>query len=230
MMDVTHRLSRVPTKLELEAYLCALEAHEIYKQATIQRKGKTADKTPVTEAIADVLLRNDLLCSIKKITRKASFFTGHSKEMAIPHSNRREEILAIELYKACPFVVDYQVPLKSKRTDIAGKIDLMLQKNDALFLSELKAEKSEESLLRAVLEVETYWRILDEDKLLKDFSNHEIQAVTVKKAIIIFRESRQAKELENPIFSTVVSLMELYDIEVICADDLKEMSVLTFGL
>ncbi len=229
-MVVTRRLSRVPTKLELEAHLCDLEAREIYKQPAIQRKGNTVDKVPVTEAIADILLRKDMLSSIQKITREASYFAGHSKEMAIPHSNRKEEILAIELYKTCSFVVDYQVPLKSKQTDIAGKIDLLLQKDDALVLGELKAEKSEESLLRAVLEVETYWRILDKDKLLKDFARQGIQAAAVKKAIIIFRESRQAREFENPVFSSVVALMKLYGIKVICADDLKEMSALSFGM
>ena len=68
-------------------------------------------------------------------------------------------------------VIDYQVPLKSKQSDRAGKIDLMTfdESTGILRLIELKAPKSKETLLRCVLEIYTYYKTVDMNELLRSY-------------------------------------------------------------
>ena len=61
-------------------------------------------------------------------------------------------------------IFDYEFPLNSVRSDKLGKIDLLSYNdaNDVLYLVEAKRphESSSESLLRAVLEIQTYYQVL----------------------------------------------------------------------
>lgn len=73
-------------------------------------------------------------------------------------------------------VLDYQIPLKDKQDDKACKMDLMSFKEDenTLYILELKVPKKNtgeetETLLRSVLEIYTYSKQVDQEKLLNDF-------------------------------------------------------------
>ena len=74
-------------------------------------------------------------------------------------------------------ILDYQVPLKNTNADKdLGKIDLIsagdgtkLGSKKVYFL-ELKKDDSKETLLRCILESFTYSKIIDKEKLCKDFS------------------------------------------------------------
>ena len=74
-------------------------------------------------------------------------------------------------------IKDYQVPLKDTLKDSGiGKIDLISFNEDikTLFLIELKCRGSSDTLLRALLESYTYYKIVDKTKLKNDFfSNQE---------------------------------------------------------
>ena len=45
-------------------------------------------------------------------------------------------------------IIDYQVPLKSRLCDKAGKFDLLSQTDDAVYILELKQRNSDDTLLR----------------------------------------------------------------------------------
>lgn len=57
-----------------------------------------------------------------------------------------------EVFPGIGIVLDYQVPLKNRREDKAGKVDLISLNEDNLYLLELKRQDSNETMLRCVLE------------------------------------------------------------------------------
>lgn len=93
-------------------------------------------------------------------------------------------------------VVDYEVPTRNRgdNTSHTGKIDLVLKKGDIVYVTEVKYFKSIESLLRCMLEIQTYYGTLNE----KFFIKYGCSKETLKKAILIDKESFAYSQLELP--------------------------------
>ena len=148
-----------------------------YKRGFVNYSGKTSDtKEYYTEVVAEWLLGNlQLLKKIEMKSRTASYKTSsHKGTTQRESSNRTEERLAMEMFRNGDLpvlgkVIDYQTPLKDIQKDNAGKIDLLTFDGSVLRLLELKVPNSKETMLRCVLEGYTYFKIVDEVKLLKDF-------------------------------------------------------------
>lgn len=139
--------------------LNTIESNKLYNHKMVNYKGLTTDTQEFyTEIIAEYLLSNlQYLDTISVRPRESGYrVASHSKGMNIPTSNRSEEVLAIKLYKENPCILDYQFPLKNKRADESGKIDLLFEYENNIVIGELKKDGSNETLLRAILEVETY--------------------------------------------------------------------------
>jgi len=144
-----------------------------YKSNFINYRGITSDTHEYyTEVVAEWLLLNmNVLDGIKPIPREASYYTpSHDGFTEKINSNRTEERIAMEMFKQGEIadfgkIIDYQTPLKNKRSDKAGKIDLLSFENKTLRILELKEPESTESMLRCVLEGYTYWKIANREKL-----------------------------------------------------------------
>lgn len=158
-----------------------LDIKTFYQADIINYRGKTSDTEEYyTEVIAEFVCNNidKYVSSIPMITRKASYRTA-SHLGKVPTSNRKEETIAIQMFNQSdkndytyPFIgkiIDYQTPLKSKKTDIAGKIDLLSFDGQTLYILELKKPDSTETMLRCVLEGFTYKQTVDNKKLLLNF-------------------------------------------------------------
>ena len=94
-------------------------------------------------------------------------------------------------------IIDYQTPLKNIRADKAGKIDLLAynEEEKILRILELKKPDSEETMIRCVLEAYTYLKVVDKDKLLKDFG---LQKNTkIKACPFVFYGKEQYKEMQQ---------------------------------
>jgi hypothetical protein len=96
--------------------------------------------------------------------------------MDLCESNREEEMFAKRItglrLPEIGIVLDYQVPLKNTSKDIGlGKIDMISfnEETDTLHLIELKYEKNNETLLRAILESYTYYKRIDQNKMKDDY-------------------------------------------------------------
>lgn len=174
-----------------------------YKQGFVNYKGKTSDtKEWYTEIISEWLLaRLDLLESIPTITREKTYKTPtHDGKHLNATSNRKEEMIAKEIFRqgTLPIlgdILDYQTPLKNKRADSSGKIDLLSYDGKTLRLLELKEPDNKESMLRCVLEGYTYSKIVDIKKLLKDFklpSNTKVLA-----GALVFNKKNHHCELQE---------------------------------
>lgn len=147
-----------------------------------------------TEVIAANLLDNiNMLKEIKTITRQNSYNAGHKKKENDPLSPRHEEQTARsmmgETYDYIGKIIDYQTPLKDVQADVAGKIDLLAWNKEkaCAYILEFKMPESKETLLRCVLEAYTYWRIVDSEKLLRDFNIPA--STTLRKAVLVHQGS-----------------------------------------
>lgn len=164
-----------------------LDMPVFYQQDFVNYSGKTTDtKEYYTEVVTEWLIGNlQLLNQIPQITRTASYKTPtHHGWTTRANSNRLEERIAMAMFrqKGLPclgLVLDYQTPLKNKRSSRTGKIDLLAYDGAMMRVMELKEQESKETMLRCVLEGYTYLKTADIEKLLQDFalpSSTKVQA------------------------------------------------------
>jgi len=187
------------------------EMWKFYSQDFVNYRGKTSDKERdyYTEIIAEWLLDNiELFNDIKMISRENSYkVDSHDGKNKDKDSNREEEKIAMKLFdlsenqgkvfEIIGKIIDYQTPLKDIQTDKAGKIDLLAynEEEKILRILELKKPDSEETMLRCVLEAYTYLKVVDKDKLLKDFG---LQKNTkIKACPFVFYGKEQYKEMQQ---------------------------------
>lgn len=187
-----------------------------YKQPFINYRGKTEDTDEFfTEVIAEFLCGRitEFVNGITAITRESSYKTpGHDGVIKDLDSGREEEIIAMKMYdKNYDFIgklIDYQTPLKNKRTDEAGKIDLLAYDGTTLRILELKKPDSTETMLRCVLEGYTYLKTANIAKLLDNF---KLPSDTIVKACpFVFKNGEQHSEMQE-IRPHLKRLMDLLD-------------------
>jgi hypothetical protein len=207
---------------ELKAALKSPET--LYQQDFIKRIG-IVENNSFIEAYSDILLKNLWqLDKIKIISRKKYLFQHKKQSKRIAGSNRKEELKVIEWINKdigeLGLVIDYQVPLKSKEGDKAGRIDFISIKNHAAFLVEFKLE-SEESLLKAILEIETYSRIIDLERLKKELMVEKNCSLTgFKKAVLFDKKSKMYKQyLDLNKTPGLKILLEKLNIEIYILED-----------
>ena len=204
-----------------------------YKRKVVNYRGTTSDsKEYYTEVVAEWILKNIYLFDyIKPITREKSYkVDSHDGKNKDNDSNREEEKIAMKLFDLSQNqgkvfdvigkIIDYQTPLKDIQTDKAGKIDLLAynenEEEKTLRILELKKPDSEETMLRCVLEAYTYLKVVDKDKLLKDFGLPE--DTEIKACPFVFYDGEQYKEMQQDR-EHLKKLIEKLGIEVIYLEE-----------
>lgn len=193
---------------------------EFYKQPFVNYRGKTTDTDePYTEVVAQWCLDNfGKFDEIPRITRTHdSYNQHHTGETEHDTSCRNEERIAMDLFNQSKTpdgvgtamrIIDYQTPLKEKRGDHAGKIDLLGYDGDELLILELKDEDSEETMLRCVLEGYTYLKTVDREKLIADFASElGSEPKGVAACPLVFEDGYQARSMGQDM-PTLDALME----------------------
>ena len=203
----------------------------LYRWEGLNYKGRTHDSAKLYgEVISNKLLNYiDQFNEINTITRKSSYIVDEHEKAEIKKLERqenssigkreekiirKEERIAKDLcggnYKHIGKIVDYQVPLKDYNEEnknvSVGKIDIISvcenEKDPMVFLLELKAPESEETMLRCVLEGYTYYKVLDKEKLLKDMKDKGLlkrdpKEYRVVVAPLVFEGSQPYKDVEE---------------------------------
>jgi len=161
--------------------------------------------------IKELFEKNDKL----KITRNSTYIRKehenieNEKDLLINDPDQREKLMAKNLYlrKELGFlgkIKDYQTPIPNTDDDIGvGEVDLLAyyEKDKILSIIELKNNKNQETLLRAILEITTYYYQLDREKLIKDFVNYFGLSVIepIRKIVLIYNNSDLHKQYSNEI-------------------------------
>ncbi len=183
-----------------------------YKRKVVNYRGTTSDsKEYYTEVVAEWILKNIYLFDyIKPITREKSYKAdSHDGKIKNEDSGREEEMIAMKLFDSSQNqgkvfdiigkIIDYQTPLKDIQTDKAGKIDLLAynekENPKTLRILELKRPNSDETMLRCVLEAYTYLKVVDKDKLLKDFGLPK--NTKIKACAFVFYGGEQHQEMQK---------------------------------
>ena len=202
-----------------------------YKRKVVNYRGTTSDsKEYYTEVVAEWILKNIYLFDyIKPITREKSYKAdSHDGKIKNEDSGREEEMIAMKLFDSSQNqgkvfdiigkIIDYQTPLKDIQTDKAGKIDLLAynEEEKILRILELKRPDSKETMLRCVLEAYTYLKVVDKDKLLKDFGLPE--NTKIKACPFVFYGKEQYKEMQEDR-KNLKELIEKLEIEVIYLEE-----------
>ncbi|MDR1793738.1 MAG: hypothetical protein LBR36_09955 [Bacteroidales bacterium] len=167
----------------------------LYTEKFVNYKSKFRDGRKYSEIVAETILNNlNKFDNIQTITRQRSYKTEEHDGKATTgrnssNSNRSEEYIAMSMFKLkyeyIGEVLDYQIPIKNVRKDKVGKIDILSFNSitNVTYLLELKAPKAKDTLLHCILEIYTYWKIVDKDKLRRDF---DIDVHTdIRKAILV---------------------------------------------
>lgn len=140
----------------------------------------------VAEKLLEKLNLHRLYSKIDGSERDDYFVKTHDGSID-KFTNRKEEIFAKSLFGHSVGhlgrVIDYQMPLKKKQTDDFGKVDLVSLNTDTntAFLIELKlnlAGRDEETVLRAALEIETYYHALKNNRdRFSEYISKKIEAL-----------------------------------------------------
>ena len=216
------------TKNGIIADLEKINIEDIYIQKMVNYSGKTTDtKEKYTEVIAEEILNNPTkydFTKIKMIDRKITYKTETHNGKYNPNSNRREEIIALKMFKKnyndLGKIIDYQIPLKDAKTTKVGKIDIISYKDNTLYLIELKNDRSKESLLRCVLEIITYYNQINKDKLLEDYGLSK--TTKVKPAILIFKDTKPYTAINDEY---VNKLIKKYDIDLFIGEVEEQFNI-----
>ena len=173
-----------------------------------------------TEVVAEYICDNivEFKKGIPEIIRSNYKVNSHDGKY-VETSNRLEEKIAMSMFemsksgKVFPSIgkiIDYQTPLKAKRKDAAGKIDLLSYNmtTKIVFVLELKEPDSIETMLRCVLEGYTYMKTINKKNL---FDNFNIPStVQLLASPFVFNESFQKKEMQEnrPFLKKLMILLE----------------------
>lgn len=204
-----------------------------YAQSFLNRNGcllnSDNNKVTISNQIAEWMLSSNPLSSIKKIdmpkdmTYLIEWHSGNPTTET-KNSNREEELVAMSLFKKKVYphsdidcFIDYQVPIyrgHEHENEHIGKIDLVAisHKNHKVLLMELKKHSSDETLLRCVSEIYTYYKQIDSEKLKKEISerpnNNAILEYEVVPAVLVFKNQRQHTQYTCKNYDKVKELMK----------------------
>ncbi len=209
------------------------EPKSFYAQKFINLKDEVSgEKTDATEVIAEFLMEDDNLAKITHISedsrhknKKSYKLESHDGHYPKKANHNNEKIIEIDIFNQegtfnhIGKILDYQTPLKTKRDDKYGEIDLLAVNDDdkKVYILELKRKNSNESLLRCVLEAYTYYKIVGKKDLLEDFDR---PGYDIKIAPFVFKseESRPYKEwleMKNGKRPKLMTLIKHLDVEVV---------------
>ncbi|MEN6317207.1 MAG: hypothetical protein ABFD82_00415 [Syntrophaceae bacterium] len=206
-----------------------------YQEDFLNYEGSTLDsKKKLTEVIADELVKNyDQVSKIGKnadIRRTRSFNRNHdgvanvkARMWRFGNLEYNEKLLAIALYNSrqgycLGEIFDYEVPIKEKQTDKYGRVDLVSKDrlNHSVKLIELKIKPENgngETLLRALLEIYTYYKLISGsfDKFLRDYSLLPAEYLQFQPAMLVEEETLSGKTLsdlkKHPRIETLIARM-----------------------
>ncbi|MEK6653299.1 MAG: hypothetical protein AABY50_10245 [Nitrospirota bacterium] len=186
----------------------------MYKAPLINWSGCSSSGINYSEIIAERLISDGIvgrILAIPEIERQNYKVDTHDGKLA-KKTMRKEEIFAKELFDYCSSgdkqlnaigkIIDYQVPLKASLKDKGiGKIDLIAyckKPIDIVYLLELKYKDNKETLLRCVLEISTYFRLLHKTKFLASYPElKHLRSDNIRTGILVFNGSAQHKEIEE---------------------------------
>lgn len=193
----------------------------LHKSAVIKYSGRTRDtRRYYSEVCSEYLLErlrdnHNLFDVIHPVREKPYFVPSHlSGVVGINRENDDEENTVKRMVFGnynlgeLGMPIDFQVPLNEKRKNKRGDIDLLTFniETNSLYIVETKSITSEEQALRAILEVATYRKMIDENKIkaeykkvLRDYYECDIvenEISFLKTSVLLFEGSVPSNQIQ----------------------------------
>jgi len=197
-----------------------LGADTFWLSPSATRLGKTTDTSEhYSEVVGKFLLENgfieqDNFTGIRQITRKKSYATD--KAFTPENSDLVRLFKKFEMPNKFGRVIELSIPLENYADDKAGVIDLLSYKEDTneLFIVQVKPHCSNETLLGAALEIQTYYQTMDKEKLIADFySTGKIKSknLKIKKVLVLLSESNAYNEAQEcrPVITEIINKLNI---------------------
>lgn len=184
----------------LEAYIGMNGVRTLYQADFVNYRGRVEGDKPYTEVIAEYLLEHiGLFSGDWTISRTQGYNVSsqHDQVSDNPDSNREEEQIPHAMKgKTYPYIgtiLDFQIPLKKKQEDKAGKMDLLSYDKESKVarILELKKKDSKDTMLHCVLETYSYLKTVDHN-ILKD--SYNLGDCELKASPLVYKGSEQEKE------------------------------------
>ena len=191
-----------------------------YKTSIVNYRGYVTGEKKITEnlyteRIAKSILEHDLLTEWNSLmpVRENHFVPDHSKECECIISTNRKLLYRQGDVVGLGKILDYQTPLKEKKSDSYGKIDLLSynKKDNLISVVELKYRPSvsNETLLRCILEAYTYYKLLMLDQVKQKLNDENQRATLVDsqaELVVLFDEGVFSKSDGGTEKNLMVSL------------------------
>jgi hypothetical protein len=198
---------------QLEEYttkekMCVLYREENFLKKYLPVGGDT--KKPHDDVIAKYLLNHPNLFSndyIPEIKRKGCYIQESHRQLASEKkglAEKNENYLAQNLYglifDEIGEIIDFQIPIADGSF---GGVDLLGYNENGgdgvLSLIELKREDSTETILRAILEICTYFLQIETEKLKKELKEKKgFDVKKVRKVVLVFKGNDQLERFKKP--------------------------------
>lgn len=197
-------------KMKEECQSALLFPERLYHSECVNYKGTIPKKYNdgkryYTEYIAEFVVKHSLIAKINENTNPETNYVRHScpREYSPMSANfRQEENIAFNLFNHDAGFLDYQYPVfiqsqkdnpdYDKELNGQGKVDLIYQNQDGVYLVELKNDRSEETLLRCILEISTYYQLINKKRFETIFG---CPSSSIKKAVMVFENTLPYCEL-----------------------------------
>lgn len=166
---------------------------------------RTKEGRPFGEVITEVLLDSDWTvspdagCTYNEGRRKQDTEARRKKYPTFREQKaycgdsetKLMQILAVRGRVGDFDVIDYQIPTSNGRTD---KIDILLKKDGVWYMTEAKRFGSSESLVRCVLEIQTYYKKLND----RFYDRYGCKREALRRAVLFDEKSFAYKQLSYP--------------------------------
>jgi len=179
----------------------------LYNNSCINNTNKMYDtEIYLSEYFSELLFeRIDFLEGIKPIDRNKAYkknLVTVNKHLKGKGENNFAKSLIGEQLPHIGIVMDYQIPISESRGEGVGRIDLLSYNKTTkkCHLIELKYRISKNTLLRAGLEIYTYFKQVNHEKLLEEFRHHRnlpLKNLKLVPTILLYEGSNPAKEAEE---------------------------------
>jgi hypothetical protein len=184
----------------------------LYAENFINWGGYMKDsEKPYSEVIIEELFKASFIEKLKErepIPRSNNYFIEKENRRGTSEGtnqieNQFGEMLVKEGIKTLFMgkMLHRQMSLKGKQSDRIGSIDLISynEETNMIYLIELKDDVNKETLMSSVLQIATYYQVLDKGKLFKEFSeefkiSENISLENLRKAVLLLRDFKSQKQ------------------------------------
>lgn len=181
-------------------------ADTFWNSESAKRIGKTTDtKEYFSEVVSEFLIKNGFIeknnfTGVHQIPKKGLY--SPDKDFPFIALGLEGLYSDFSLESKYGIIIESIIPLGNYVKDRAGVVDLITYKKDTneLFIIKVKPVCSSETLLSAVLEIQTYYQTMDKEKLVEQlYSEGKINSnkVKIKKALILLSESNPYNEYKK---------------------------------